>query len=411
MSSTSSESRSAATDSCGSYEEFELQCLGVIPSLPAELQDRIVKTCDTSSLVILVQLNKSWNHRVTPLLWENLDFVNGWDQPDDEPPERVHRFFVTCYDLKEDQPERWATLAPLVRTLDLGRLHGINLIIAEFVNLESLSVYVKSWWGGRVEGAATLARGLTRLRSLKVGGQFPDNLLQGLFVHAESIEHLSILNLHTTPGQDNGPDGFALNSEIYARLTRLKSLHLCKLADLDGSMPQRERYTYLQQDDGDEEVIEYEFASGMPWEFPRNSEVAVLNAWAKMLQRCSETLEEVTLENRYLCCNDLNPSARIQPGGIDPLEYGAYSIQQSQEILFPVFSSQDWPKLKRLTWIGMGEQEEVRRATSYPDERVEIEVHLAAIQQMYGDVTPIQVSTPMEFHTPESWVVTSTSHN
>lgn len=272
-----------------STEAFELATLAALPSLPPELQERILWCCDTSSLGVLSQLNKNWNNNTTHLLWSDIDFVVGWGE--EEPSERTRKFFVVCHDLIENHPERWIILASFVRRLDLGRIHGINLvpepvdgdydffadgadndvfeIISKFANLESLSVYVKNWWFDDPNQATlvAVAAGLTKLKSLKVGGQIPWDLLKALLSHAENIEHLSLINLHCMPGQDSGPEGFALNPKIHARLTHLKTLHLCKFADLDGSMPQRETITYA--DDSDGEDVEYEYVSGMGWAFPR----------------------------------------------------------------------------------------------------------------------------------------------
>ena len=41
-------------------------------------------------------------------------------------------------------------------------------------------------------------------------------------------------------------------------------------------------------------------ANGMRWRFPRETEVEVLKDWALLMRHTSNTLEELTLENRYL---------------------------------------------------------------------------------------------------------------
>jgi hypothetical protein len=90
-------------------------------------------------------------------------------------------------------------LASNVRTLNSGRLLGIYIvykewepdrdeyayfdatqeidrnvfdIIAHFVNLETLSVFVKSWWGDDdlEQSGEALVQGLTKLKCLKIGG-------------------------------------------------------------------------------------------------------------------------------------------------------------------------------------------------------------------------------------------------
>jgi hypothetical protein len=135
----------------------------------------------------------------------------------------------------------------------------------------------------------------------------------------------------------------------------------------------------------------------MRWEFPRESESAVLDEWTHLLRHTTSTLEELILENRFLCrhgFDDLSP--QIDPGNSHPADYGAYSFKETQEALFPVLS-EDWPMLKNLSLIGIGKVEDVTREICHLESRVHIEQYPAGIELMKGDVKPEQISTPVYF--------------
>jgi len=118
-----------------------------------------------------------------------------------------------------------------------------------------------------------------------------------------------------------------------------------------------------------------------------------------LLEHSSDTLEEVTLENRYLCGKRLG--RKVNPGVTDPAEWGAWSIRESQKYLFPVFAK-EWPKLKKLTLTGMGITEEVTEAMKHLAPRVEIEQRLAMTEEIGGFATPQQISTPVDLFDVES---------
>jgi hypothetical protein len=152
------------------------------------------------------------------------------------------------------------------------------------------------------------------------------DILLGLLAKPENIEHLSLINLIQSPGQDNGPDGIVFLSGIHDRFTSLENLHLCKLADLDGN---------LTDDKSDEDEDGWpDYASGMGWKFPREAEVSVLEEWAALLLHSSSTITELTLENRYLCGSDYTDWDRqINLVTTHPAEYGAYSIRERKASL------------------------------------------------------------------------------
>ncbi|CAG9988154.1 unnamed protein product [Clonostachys byssicola] len=395
----------------GDYERYELEALARIPTMPQEVQDLICSFCDSYSHLALCALNKEWNARITPLLWADLEFADEFE--DEDLVERTRKFFAACDTMIDESPERFAALASYVRTLNLGRLHGVNIVhqefdgnpyvffddgdggrcvfdvIARFINLQSLSVYVKNWWEipNLAASGRALARGLTKLTSLKLGGQMSTDVLLGLLNKPEQLKDLTLINLIEVPGQDYGPDGIAFLSGISHRFTSLETLHLCKLADLDGR---------LEDDENNRE-----FASGMRWRFPRESEVSVLEDWASLLRNTSTTLQSLTLENRYLCSSSFNDDrcrgSVIDPGNTHPAEYGAFSIRESQRMLFPELANRRWRRLSNLKLIGMGTVEDVSQAVSHLEPRVHVEQRPAHIETMGGDATPEEISTPIEF--------------
>lgn len=395
--------------------------LAQIPFLPQEIQTNIASLCSLTSIGVLCLVNKEWYEKASPLLWRHLDFVEAFE--DDGRIDATRRFFAHCDTMMDTDPERFAILAPLVRTLDVGRLLGVNIIhgadadyfdyfdphddpdqrcvfdvIAQFTNLESLSVYIKSWWEYGSDYAitgSTLASALSRLKSLKVGGQMPPLVLTGLVTASQGLRDLALFNLISSPGQDHGPDPITfLSEQIVKSFTSLETLHLCKLADLDGD-------DVRQGDDDDEsDISENEYVSGMRWPFPREGEINVLEEWASLLQHTSTTLKALTLENRYLCSYGWHNEKYqfIEPGKTHPAGYGANSIRESQRILFPMLSSHEWPRLKQLTLVGMGTPEAVNQVVAHLTDRVHIEQRSARFQIMTGDATPEDISTPIEFN-------------
>jgi hypothetical protein len=386
--------------------------------LPTELRHRILESCDEfEDLLVICQLNSDWYGWTMPLIWGEIDFMDypfsNWDLP-----EMTRRFFVHCEALMKEMPDRWPGLAGRVRKLCLGRLIGVNIvheewdggndaayymeqdeseksekvtvfdIIAQFINLETLSVYIKNWWDDLILDSTckALAEGMKNLKSLEVGGMMSREWLTGLLTNAEKLEHLSCINLHSLPGQDNGPDGVTILSDISDsnRFRKLKSLYLCKLADLDGS------------DDWDDDWDPHQFASKMRWKFPREAEVKQLEEWAALLKSCSNTLEEATLENRYLCGGSYKDDRDIDPGGTHPADYGAFSIRESQRLLFPALSL-EWPKLEKLVLIGMGRVDDIHQAVQRLEPRVQVEQRLAGHQVIAGDCTPDEITTPQRF--------------
>jgi hypothetical protein len=243
---------------------------------------------------------------------------------------------------------------------------------------------------------------MSNLKTLKIGGQMPPDVLAGLLVNPEGIEQLSLINLHATPGQDDGPDAVRLPSYVETRFSSLKTLHLVKLADLHGDLSGE-----TSSDGDDESDAGYrEYASGMSWAFPRNSEAMVFRQWASLLSHSSKTLANVILENRYLTSHPPPELADkpINPGVTHPVTYGAHSIQKSHEILFPVFDDKDlWPDLKTLTLIGMGPEQYVSETFRHLEPQVQIEQRLATVEKMEGDATPAQITTPVEFLNKGSW--------
>jgi len=269
------------------YHSWEMSALALMATLPPELQNQIFEISDVEALLVLCRLNKHWYKKMLPWIWEDIDFATGIDPYD--AVNRTRHFFALCDKLMDAAPERWSILASSVRKMNIGRLHGINIVhedwggddfvffceqentrkrnvfhvVAQFINLDTLSVYIKNDWNFQERKAGkALSKGLKNLRSLKIGGQLPDDVIGALLNKPEIIEHLSIINLHNCPGQDNGPDGATfLSVENAKRFTSLRTLHLCKFADLDGRLSDE-----LDNEGSGNEEDEWkapDFASGM----------------------------------------------------------------------------------------------------------------------------------------------------
>ncbi|KAL2204514.1 hypothetical protein CC79DRAFT_1337053 [Sarocladium strictum] len=423
---------------CGAHHKYfpeqsaELKAMTCIPTLPHELQTNIAKFCDMRTLAIFSRLSKEWNRRVTPLLWSNVDFFDGYN--DHHRHEATAKFFVRCSELMKSDPDRFEKSAAFVRRLDVGCMFGIIIhggtddfawiddthgeqrlcvfdVIARFTNLESLSIYVKVWWGWgpkREDAGKALSQSLKKLRSLKIGGQVPFFILQGFASLGHQITDLAFINLISVPGQDEGPEPVTFLSEEYcAHFTNLQSLHLCKLADMDPRPTWQRRdhdSSSETSEDSDEEGEAYNhegkpYVSGMRWGFPRQGERLLLEEWAQLLKHTAKTLQSLKLENRYLCGYgwDDYKDGFIEPGTKHPDDYGVVSIQQSQRTIFPVLFNQDWPELKDLTLVGMGTSETVDEAVAHLKDRVTIEQSPARIKFIQGDCTPDEISTPHEF--------------
>lgn len=421
-----------------SLKEWELGALALFPRMPAEIQNKIVDSCDMPALTVLCKLNKYWYGRAMAILWRDIDFLEMYDSEYNCKLDDVERvisasmLFSVCDTLKDENPEHWNMICGTVRRLNLGRLHGLYIlpdgepwdgcdesplflppegnprnyfdVIANFTHLEHLSVYIKNWWDyqvGLAETGQAISRGIKNLKSLDIGGQVSKNVMHGLLSNSERLENLSLINLICTPGQDSGPDGISVMRDTY-QFPRLKILHLCKLADLNG-LSEVDNGNGDDDDDDNNEFRRPEYASGMRWSFPRETEVEVLHDWATLLQRASSTLTRVTLENRYLRGERYNGGIRerdekINPGETHPAEWCAFSIRESQRILFPLFASnEDWPKLEELTLVGMGETEFVAHTFRHLEPRVRIIQQLASTQDIGGSITPEEISTPKEF--------------
>jgi len=407
-----------STDYYQQHRQYELTAVSLLPTLPQEVQDRVLESCDFLTLGILCRLDKQWNEKTTPLLWRHLDFIQAFEDNQSR-IEASRNFFATCDTLIDQKPDRFEFLASNVRTLHLGRLLGIYIVhkerepgrdeyayfdstqdasrnifdvIAKFINLEALSLFVKSWWGGDLKlSGKSLQQGITNLKYLKIGGHVSKDILRGLLHAPNTLQNLLLINLVHGPGQDHGPDAIIFLSGLYGKFHSLRSLHLCKLADL-------EVRTFEDEDeDEDDSEQEREYVSGMRWEFPRESEAELLREWASLIRCTSSTLEDLTLENRFLCSYGFDDlGLKIDPGNTEPAEYGAHSVRETQHALFPVLSG-EWPKLKHLTLIGLGTIKDMTQEVCHLASRVRIEHRPAGIEIMKGDVTPEQISTPIYF--------------
>lgn len=402
----------------------EVETLAFIPALPFELQSRIFAFCDSPSLSALSQLSKGFHMRFLPLLWQNINFGTDFG---DEAEEASQDFFSLCRDMMKNDPERFATLASHVRILDAGWVDSLEIsdlrvwtagdfdlsqlmcvfdVIAMFSNLESLSIYVKATQHGacpRHETGEALAKGLRSLQCLKIGGHIPCAVLSGLLANGQSLRDLTLINIIPSPSQSRSPDTVAwLSDADCTRLSRLRKLHLCKLAELDGHARYRDRLESGQdstEEGGDESLADSYYLYIMSWKFPQGGELKLLAEWANLLQSTSDSLQSLRLENRFLCGDSSMDyeSDFLKPSKAQLDDYGSISIAVSQRVLLPMLRDHNWPELKELTLAGMGELADNALPLAHLKGRVRVQHLSSRWQYLIEDVVPEQISVPHEF--------------
>ena len=163
-------------------------------------------------------------------------------------------------------------------------------------------------------------------------------------------------------------------------------MHSCKLAELAELVESGRGLTYL------------------PWNFDYENDRAVLSEWAVMLSHVSETLVELTLEDRYLASpSTLERRKTISPGveeGDDPMEWGEGSRRRFSEIVLPVLTSEEWPKLQRLVLAGVvlneakGRDGKLNRMLSLLRTRCIVKIEPGRFARFTDEVTPIDISPP-----------------
>ncbi|KAF2815554.1 uncharacterized protein BDZ99DRAFT_338759, partial [Mytilinidion resinicola] len=270
-------------------------------SIPDELQLQILELCDMTTLAAICRTNKEWYAKASPIIWSDIDFVelSGDGAYDDGLIDQQRQFFATCSTRMDERPDFWAALAARVQSLKLTRMPGIAIsykskaelndsndyifieiwprdrrniydVIAEFKNLHTLYLFVKDWWefSSIGESEKAVAHNLEKLTNLKVGGQINQDMMLALLSRPENIQHLSLINLIHSPGQDNGPNPVLFLRSIQKRFTNLKTLHMSKLAEL----------------------TEDTNITGARWEFDPAAEIDLLEEWADFLRHVSATL-------------------------------------------------------------------------------------------------------------------------
>ena len=458
-------------------------------ALPAELQTHLLHSLDPPELATVCCLNKSISVQAMPLLWRSIDFktpnfeIERWHLE-----EMLQRFFLTCYLLKETKPDRWRELAAYVHCLKLVKVPDMQIgkwveavpnweeeqpwpfptppdsdyykpretvwdTICCFRSLEILHIYIQQsyMYDIRVKELAEKMQGaLPHLKRLKIGGDVTKEMILALLSTAhQKIEELGcIALLDGTVGQDYHSRGLLYLDEISSLkpFPNLRSLHLCKLAELAQSRPDDEDEEYTIQD------------SGVPWQWREDDDLNSLADWAGFIRRTSDTLESLTLEDCYLVGRRFRRDQIINPGGCyamfpggrivdptalqggevhddsedeahsdpedikvqdpDPPSAGASSRLRFRRTLLPILAEQAWPKLKKLILIGLALPEDRIEATQVdgPNEdnnslvqmrhflsrlssnQVEIELLPAGVMPFNHDATPLNVSPSGSWH-------------
>lgn len=367
-------------------------------ALPEEMQISILESCDPHTLATLCRTSRLMNGKSLPLLWSHIDFedTDVHDGPQWE-------FLKTCDALSRDEPQRWASLAPLVRSLIFLRMPGMMLpqkptsvdfiwggpgdrsvydVIAQFPNLEKLSLFIKDYMyetDDFEDFAPTLEASLTRLRDVKLGGEMPPAILRALLAKAEQIEHLALINLIYMAGQDHGPEAVLFLKPLAPRFTHLTSLHLSKLAEFD----------------------EDAWVAGLRWDWDVDDECAQLEEWAHLLRHVSSTLVTLRLENWYHVNDrefedDMRSAEDLRAF---MWRCGEGSSDRCRRILFPAIAGNDWPKLKEVTLSGIrvGDGSGLQNPFEAMRPTVKVEYLPGGLVNFTDDATPINISPPPGF--------------
>ena len=403
--------------------------------LPAELQVKILHALDKSTLAIACRLNKKISAVATPLFWEKLDLkLISDDYPSWDTEELLRELLITCWDLKQKQPDRWRLLAKFVRVFRVWKIPGLAIpfathdyndsnwhfdvapdhegyatgatvydVIADFGNLQELDLYSKATFNYDTradELAEKMRHALPHLKSLRIGGEVTMEMMHALLSDRNKIEDLACIGLTDgTAGQDYHSRGLLVLSSLGHGFPHLKSLHLCKLAQLS----------------------EVEDDKGMPWDWDSSDDYDMLEDWAAFLKKISDTLMFLTLEDRYLVAGNrfdswkiINPGDRWksnreredteesdddqeQAHAPHPIEWGSASRARFSERLLPVLAEQAWPKLEKLVLIGYGLPDEdgkdtVLNSLKQLQPRVKVESRPAGTISYNYDATPLAVS-------------------
>lgn len=374
-------------------------------SLPEEMKVQILESCDNDTLATLCRTNREMHEKALPMLWTDLDF----EEDSNQELGVQRRFLMHCDRFARVNPGRWSHLGHLVRTLNLFRLPGINItndledrygnnnidfviwptkegdsnvydVAALFPNLENLSLFVKDWWGftSLAGSAAELEARLTNLRRVTTGGQVPPEILLALLSKAEQIEHLSLINLVYSPGQDHGPDPVLFLDSLQHRFSSLTYLHLSKLAMLD----------------------EDPTIAGLRWGLDIEQERGLLLEWAGLLENVHETLVTLILENRYhtVGCRTYPHEELWEAEDEDAVlrKYGKGASDRYKKILFPAFEDYEWPSLREVTAMGIHLLEGQHSPFERMGPRVSVEILPGSLVNVTDEVTPMNISPPNE---------------
>ena len=378
-------------------------------SLAPELQLEVLKELDYDSLARASRVNKSISADVIPLLWEDIDFQCWYGDLYGDLIDRMRDFFLVCDELQRNHPSRWRQLATYVHTLKLVRTPGAGIpseeddngsgfnwvmmrrersifdIIADFSRLRCLHVYCKiSIDDCSLDTVSRMRDALPELRELVIGGNINRGVVLGLLSYPENIETLSVINLQDCQaGQERHSGGLLFLEPLAPRFTSLTYLHLCKLAELVSS---GRGVTHLR------------------WDFDYENDRAVLSDWAMLLPHVSSTLEELTLEDRYLVsAHNSKVREPISPGdgeGNDPREWGEGSRKRFGEIVLPVLNSEEWPNLERLILSGVvldeakESDEKVKKYLRNLQSRLDVEIWPGSCVRFNDESTPIEISPP-----------------
>ena len=372
--------------------------------LPNELQLKILNALDSSTLATACLVSKDVCAKAVPILWHDINL--------ESEPEKQRRFLASCDRLVEERLDHLQALAAHTRHLKFGKVLGIAIpydddsqldrtqtwqlffnanvswrtvynVISNFRNLEQLALFVKEPFDMDHEHEDVPQRlRFPAMKKLQVGGNLPKEVILALLATPETIEDLSCIALQDgTMSQTQEPGGLLFFSSIKERFTNLRTLHLCKMAELT------------------------EDHKGITaWHFSQDNDYAIVRDWADFLGCASGSIVNLTLEdcylvNEYFARSDRTIDPRPRENDCDPQSWGDPSSERFREVVLPILTDRAWPRLQKLILIGLDVYEKKLEALDrFKDASppVQVEYKLGGVMRYSYDCTPISISPRAE---------------
>ncbi|KAF1983071.1 hypothetical protein K402DRAFT_466311 [Aulographum hederae CBS 113979] len=273
----------------------------------------------------------------------------------------------------QHHPQRWNELAPRVKKLNFSTYQGRGIpmkglkdgrkyseklfstphedlptwdiydMVFQFVKLEDFSMFIKEEWAALGCPGLGIYPTLTKLKSLKLGGHMEDPITAAFLARPVQLENLTLINMVLAFNMSWEPLSILIVDGLAHRFQNLRTLHLSKLVLVKQNEEVGIICAALDED----------------------SENRELQGWARILKEVRGTLMELTLENSFqawaprddISRDDLRDAARISPSNEFTPSFSVNCSSRPNRHcrlhLLPSFRQTNWPRLERLTFIGM----------------------------------------------------------